>query len=573
MDKSGGDPVNEEDERDHTTCRNETNTRCGGFTVKAIECPVLIAGGGPVGMTLALNLARYGVRSIIVERNPTTTRHPKMDLTNGRSMELYRRLGLTEKLRDAGVPRSNPFDISWVTGLSGHELHRFHYPSAEQTEHLIQVENDGHHAVEAGLRVSQIMIEPVLKKAIDETPLIDVRFGTRFEQIVDQDETGVTADIVDEATGNVARVRCAFLAGCDGGGSRVRRQLGIELDGEMAVAGAYMVHFRSRDRDVVQRWGVTWHYQSGSGTLIAQNDDDIYTLQAWLIPGLGLEEKTPEEVLEGWAGRSFDYEIIQANPWTANFVVAQSFRKGRVLLAGDSAHQFIPTGGYGMNSGIADAAGLSWVIAAAIEGWGGDALIAAYELERKPTAWWHLQAAERHMGVRMEIGALYAEAGDIDGDGPDDQAKRAALGKKIATIGNAENESWGVELGYRYDQSPVIVHEDGAGTIDPLTYRANTQPGARFPHVFLETGVSIHDRLGLYFTLVVIDDGDTTEVMQQAKLRGLPLVELKLARPDLMAIYERNYLLVRPDQHVAWRGDALPEDIGSLLDLVTGRQT
>jgi 2-polyprenyl-6-methoxyphenol hydroxylase-like FAD-dependent oxidoreductase len=539
--------------------------------VSEINCPVLIAGGGPVGMTLALNLARYGVRSILVERNPETTRHPKMDLTNGRSMELYRRLGLTEKLRDAGVPRENAFDISWITSLSGHQLHRFHYPSANEAEALIRAENDGHHAVEAGLRVSQIMIEPVLKLAIDENPLIDVRFGTRFDQLIDQDETGVTVDIVEEATGKATRVRCAYLAGCDGGGSRVRRQLDIELDGDMAVAGAYMVHFRSTDRDVVQRWGATWHYQSGSGTLIAQNDDDIYTLQAWLIPGLDMEKKTPQEVLEGWAGKPFDYEILQANPWTANFVVAQKYRKGRVVLAGDSAHQFIPTGGYGMNSGIADAAGLAWILAAGVEGWGGDALFDAYDEERRPTAWWHLRASERHMAVRMQIGELYAVAGNIDGDTPADELKRGDMGQKIAAIGNAENESWGVELGYRYDESTIIVREPGLGEIDPLIYHPNTAPGARLPHVFLGDGVSIHDRLGLYFTLIVILDGDTTAFEQAADALGVPLEVLRVDRPDLAAIYERNFLLVRPDQHIAWRGDTLPDDASALLRLVTGQ--
>jgi 2-polyprenyl-6-methoxyphenol hydroxylase-like FAD-dependent oxidoreductase len=541
----------------------------GDRPMSQLEIPVLIAGGGPVGMTLALNLARYGVRSLLVERNPTTTRHPKMDLTNGRSMELYRRLGLTEKLRDAGVPRENGFDISWITSLSGHELHRFYYPSAAAAAAQIRAENDGHHAVEAGLRVSQIMIEPVLKRAVDEHPLIDVRFGTRFERLIDQDDSGVDVEIVEEASGVATRVRCAFLAGCDGGGSRVRRQLGIELDGEMAVAGAYMVHFRSQDRAVVQRWGATWHYQSGSGTLIAQNDDDIYTLQAWLIPGLDLESKAPEEVLEGWVGGPFQYEILQANPWTANFVVAQQYRKGRVLLAGDSAHQFIPTGGYGMNSGIADAAGLSWILAAAVQGWGGAALFDAYEQERKPTAWWHLRAAERHMAVRLEIGALYAAAGAIDG--PDDAAKRAELATRIGAIGNAENESWGVELGYRYDQSPIVVHEDGLGEIDPLMYRGGTAPGGRLPHVFLEGDISIHDRLGLYFTLVVVDGGDTRAFAAEAARLGLPLAVLALGRPDLIGIYERNFLLVRPDQHIAWRGDRLPADAAGLLKLVSGR--
>jgi 2-polyprenyl-6-methoxyphenol hydroxylase-like FAD-dependent oxidoreductase len=521
-------------------------------------------------MTLALNLARYGIRSVLVERNAETTRHPKMDLTNGRSMELYHRLDLTEQLRDAGVPRQNAFDIAWFTQVTGSELHRFPYPSADEATKQIARENDGHHAREAGLRVSQIMIEPVLKKAIDESPYIEVRFGTRFDRIVKQTAEGVIAEIVDETTGETTLVRCAYLAGCDGGGSRVRRQLDIDLDGQMAVAGAYMVHFRTSDASVFKPWGNTWHFQNGLGTVIAQNDDDIYTLQAWLIPELELEKKSPSEVLEGWVGRSFDYEILQANPWTANFVVAQSYRSGRVVLAGDSAHQFIPTGGYGMNSGIADAAGLAWVLAASIQGWGTDGLLDAYEIERRTVAWWHLRASERHMAVRGQIGELYAEAGSLDGDGPDAALSRAELGRKIAALGNAENESWGVELGYRYDDSPVIAHETGLGDIDPLVYRPNTAPGARLPHIFLEHGLSIHDKLGLYFTLVVLDDTDSAGFEEAARVAGLPMTTLRLDRPDLKSIFERNLILVRPDQHVAWRGDEMPANALELVKLVTG---
>jgi len=532
--------------------------------------PVLIAGGGPVGMTLALNLARYGVRSMLVERNPATTRHPKMDLTNGRSMELFHRLGIDEQLRDAGVPRENAFDILWVTNMVGHALHRFHYPSADEKTQIIRRENDGSHGAQAPLRVSQVEIEPVLKRAIDENPLVDVRFNHRFDEFISNGPDGVLARIVHSETGEASEVSCRFLAGCDGGGSRVRRRLGINLAGEENVAGAYMVHFRTDDRELLQRWGPVYHLQNGGGTIIAQNDHDIFTLQAWLLPGMNPDEMTPEGVLERWIGTKFEYEILQANPWFAHFVVAERYREQSTLLAGDAAHQYIPTGGYGMNSGIADAAGLSWVLAARLQGWGGDRLLDAYDAERRNTAWWHLEASRRHMGVRIRISELYAEAGDLLEEGPAGDARRAELAARIAELGNAENESWGVEYGYRYDQSPAIAHEVGAPAVDPLIYQGNTWPGARLPHVFLSDGEPIHDRLGLFFTLVVLDGTDTTTIEKAAGALAIPLEVLRLDRPDLRSIYERNLILVRPDQHVAWRGDSPPDDCRKLLSLVCG---
>lgn len=211
------------------------------------DTEVLIAGGGPVGMTLALELARHGVRSLLVERNATTTTHPKMDLTNGRSMELFRRLGIVDKLRAVGVPASEPLDIVWATSPLGHVLHRFAYPSPLASAEIARLANDGTGTREPAMRVSQIVLEPVLKREIDASPLVDVRFGWTYSAL-EQDAEGVTATIADSRTGEERRVRARFLAGCDGGGSKVRRDLGIALEGQHAIAQAFMVQ-RNRIRD------------------------------------------------------------------------------------------------------------------------------------------------------------------------------------------------------------------------------------------------------------------------------------------------------------------------------------
>lgn len=534
------------------------------------QTPVLIAGAGPVGMTLALFLAHYNVPSIIVERSAGTTKHPKMDLTNGRSMELFRKIGLVDELRRAGVPPENPFDVLWMMNLVEDDLYRFRYPSAKIKAEQAFNTNDGSFTREQGMRVSQIVIEPVLRAAIERAPLIDLRYETTFCEIIENGDDCVTSKLEHAETGTYC-VSSKFLVGCDGGGSRVRRDLKIPLVGEIDAVGAYMVHFRSGARDLFHRNGMSWHYQNSAGTMIAQNDDDIWTLQRWLHPGEDPSGFKPEEVLEGWAGTRFDYEILQANPWKAHFVVAERYQAGRVALAGDAAHQYLPTGGYGMNSGIVDAADLSWMVAAQIQGWGGRDLLQAYEAERKPTAWMHLAASKRHLAVRLAIGEVYADLALEEADGVFNVQARAHAAKRIEALGNAENESWGVEHGYRYADSPLIAHEGGAPDLQPIEYRPDTWPGSRLPHVFIDEEVSIYDMLGPYFTLVSFVDSDVDAFAGAAARLGVPLETVTVDRSDLRSIFKRSHLLVRPDHHIVWRGDTMPADPAAILELATGR--
>ena len=336
--------------------------------------PVLIAGGGPVGMTLAHDLARRGVDCTLIERNASTTVHPKMDITNGRSMELFRRAGLAPALRAAAVPESHPFDVSWITSLSGHELHRFRYPSVDQARIEIRERNDGSQPREPAMRVSQVEIEPVLKRAIDAEPRVDVRFGVEFVAL-EQDRDGVTVTMRHQADDTRETMRCYYLVGCDGGTSSVRDRLGIPLSGASRIMPRFMTHFRSTATNLLQQFGIAWHYQSVHGTLIAQNDKDVWTLHSRFPPGQEPADVDPGALLRKFAGTDFEHQILVANHWTPHLLVADSYRKGRVLLAGDAAHQYIPTGGYGMNTGIGDAYDLGWKLAAIIRGFGGPALI------------------------------------------------------------------------------------------------------------------------------------------------------------------------------------------------------
>jgi 2-polyprenyl-6-methoxyphenol hydroxylase-like FAD-dependent oxidoreductase len=531
--------------------------------------PVLIAGGGPIGLTLGHALASFGVKCLLVERNRSTSSHPKMDLTNGRSMELYRRLGLVDRIRAVGVPQDHDSVVAWVTNPAGYELHRFTYPSLNEMRKRIRAVNDGTMPSQAPQRISQVVLEPLLKEALEEQPTAAVAFGVYLESF-EQDAHGVRATLIDNNTGAVQKVHADYLIGCDGGGSTVRRGLGIPLEGVSQIRSSYMVHFRSSRRDILQRWGVVWHCQGQGGTIIAQDDKEHWTLQARLDPALDPESVDPRELLREFIGEEINAEILVANPWAAHALVAESYRTGRVFLAGDSAHQYVPTGGYGMNTGVGDAMDLGWKLAATLQGWGGPALLDSYEAERRPVGLRNREAARRNLAVRMQIGDYYAAAGDIRGCTSEAAGNRRTLARQIAAAGNLENEAWGVEFGYRYIHSPIVPPARAASTDDPAVYCPNTVPGSRLPSVVLGDGALLHDRLGPWFTLIAFDGADLGDFEAVSRSLRIPAAVVRVPEANLLRIYEQPLILVRPDDHVAWRGAAAPADWRPVLRLATG---
>lgn len=515
---------------------------------------VLIAGAGPVGMTLALELARHGVPSRMFERAFTTTRHPKMDITNGRSMELFRRLGLAEKLRAAGVPDTHPLDVAWVTSMAGHELHRFKYAPPAELRARYHAINDGAQPLEPAMRVSQIVVEPILQAAVLAEPLIDARWGMAVEG-AGQSTTGVWIDVRDRETDQVQRVEGAYLAGCDGGNSTVRNAMDIGLEGDAGVANRYMIHFKSDDRAMLQRFGMAWHYQSPAGTLIAQNDVDTWTLHARFPDAVDPDSVDPMDTLRAFLGADINAEILVANPWEPHLLLADAYQNGRVFLAGDAAHQYIPTGGYGMNTGIGDAVALGWMLAATLNGWGGPALLAAYEAERRPIGGINRGWSGAHTGVRIAI----MEAYQAHPNAATDAGERASLAAAIAALGNLENEAWGVEFAYRYDASPLIAPilaaEPGvAPPDDPAAIPATAWPGMRAPSLILPHGQALLDLFEPSgFTLLCFNSAPDTSAMEQA---GAPVTRIDLAFDAARNVYGADLALIRPDGHLAWRGNA-----------------
>ncbi len=566
-----------------------------------LQTPVLIAGGGPVGLVLAHELAHRGVDALLVERNPETTRHPKMDVTNGRSMEHFRRLGIADAIRQRAVPSDHPMSVVWVNRVAGWELARFEYPSVDWGRDIIRYVDDGSLPLEPDMRISQVVLEPVLKEILEtRCPGIEVRFGWELVSF-QQDAEGVTSLLRHGASGETQEVRSLYLAGCDGAASVTRKGLGIGLDdldarslmgdamdfrgrldalrsslrrrlgGGRAAGGAlYLIHFRSRDRDFFERFGRAWHIQSPDhGTLIAQNDVDTWTLHVPLPAGLDPATLDPRAFLFANIGAEFDCEILVANAWAPRLALAQRYGDGRVWLAGDSAHQVIPTGGYGMNTGVGDAVALGWRLAALLEGWGGPGLLPAYEWERLPVGRRNRAASARHMAIRLQIG--FASSAKIHGASRRGERARRALGRRILALGNLENEALGIELDDRYEGSPLVTSEAGKPPAHAMAhYRPSSWPGLRAPSLYLGDGSALFDRLGPGFTLLRFSESDSGALESAAASCGLPLRVLDVRDARARRLYERKFVLVRPDQHVAWRGDALPSDCDAVLDRLRG---
>lgn len=560
------------------------------------DTSVLIAGGGPVGLTLALELERHGIDAILIERNPSTTRHPKMDITNGRSMEIFRRLGVIEKLREVAVPGDHQVSVVWATNLVGEELARFDYPSVDEANRLLRENNDGRMALEPGMRVSQVVLEPVLKEALDtRAKHIDIRFGWGLHSF-EQDDEGVTAAIKCTETGELATIRSRYLAGCDGANSVAREGLGIPVNTitplEIVKANdrdnfladyrgeplqdpkrwpaRHQIHFKSNDRELFEQFGGrTWHLQFPDGTtVISQNDLDTWTMH--FLPDLypGIEDADPKDVLHKMLGRECDCEVLESNRWYPKLGLADNFGCGRVWLAGDSVRQVIPTGGYGMNTGIGDAMALGWALAANVSGWAGSQLFAAYEVERRHVSARNRIASGTHASVRGMISRSHP--GEIlFGKGAKADAARADLGAYISELGNLENEAWGIEWGYRYDDSPIICHEEGRPpAYEWEFYEPTTWPGAKAPNVFMPDGEPLFDMFSRGFTLLNLGNKPVELLVESASSANVPLRVLNINNDHVAELYEKALVLVRPDQHVAWRGDQQPETLGSAEEIM-----
>jgi len=528
---------------------------------------VIVAGAGPVGLTLAIDLGRRGVSCLIMERDPTTAPWPKMDRSNARTMEFYRRIGIVDRVRALGYPPDNPMDVFLTTRLSEPPIAVLKYPSVAERRKQIAESPDGSFLLEPYQLVSQNKLEPLLKEIAEGTPKVTVRYGCELVDFA-QDENGVTVH-TRTTSGAAGTVRATYLVGCDGGSSTVRKKLDIKLEGQGGVRDVVQVIFRSDDLYDRIVTGKGRHYQfagEATSSLVAQGDRKEFTLHTSLPPDTDFEP-----VIHDLIGFSCHFEIRHVVPWRPHLLVAERYRDRRVFLAGDAIHLVIPTGGLGMNTGVGDAFDLSWKLAGVIKGWGGPGLLDGYEEERRP------------IGLRNRDASGWAAAGvpiwralvtpAIHEATPEGRAARQRLAASFDVNHRRMHGMVGVEAGYSYAGSRLIADEPGnVAEWETSRYIPRAVPGARIPHMWLKDGRAMQDVLGDGYTLLDLrGDCDTARLEAAFCALGAPLEILRFDEARVRGVYGASVFLLRPDLHIAWRGEGPPVDPAPLARMVTGR--
>jgi len=538
-----------------------------------MDSDVVIVGAGPTGLTLAVDLGRRGVRCTLIEQKERPAFLPKMERINARSMEIYRRMGLAQKIRAAGLRPDCPMDVYIVLALDRPPLLHLRYPSVNEAQAQTRASNDGTLPLEPYQLISQYTLEPLLKAVAETIPAVTVRYGCEFLSLR-QDDGGVTARV--QTADGVRELRAAYLVGCDGGASAVRRELDIGLSGEGNLLTLRQALFRCDelfDRLPIAGpsgrgpgHGRHYHVADDKSTFLIMQDSTRH----WTLHSVRDTDAEMQPAFERTVGVPVKYEMLSCAPWRQNLLLADRYGKDRVFLAGDAVHLVIPTGGLGMNSGVGDAIDLSWKLAATLAGWGGPQLLKSYEIERR-------QVGERNVGAsryatigRRKWRAMWRpDIGEANAAG-------AAARQHLAAVADVEqrksNEMIGAELGYRYVDSPVVCNVPGGPEHLFRVYEPTTWPGARLPHVWLDDGTAMQDRIGDGYTILKLggSTADARGLERAIAGRGAPVAVLDVPSAAAREVYGCDLILLRPDLHVVWRGNAAPDDPAYVAAVATG---
>jgi 2-polyprenyl-6-methoxyphenol hydroxylase-like FAD-dependent oxidoreductase len=514
------------------------------------QTSVVIAGAGPVGLGLACELGLRGIDCLLIEKRDGSVTVPKQSMVSARNMEFCRRWGVAKAVRNAVWPQSYPRDFIYLDTLRGRELLRVKVPSYGQRD-----QRD--FTPEAPCPCPQIYFDPLLLKRVKTFPNVTVRYNKAVYSFR-QDDDGVAVRLTDLETGATENIRARYLVGCDGPAGAVREALAIELGGLGVVAISVNIFFRSAELASFhdKGWARFYRLIDDGGCwseLIPIDGKELWRLTVFDEPA---STAAPDTLLRKMAGDAFPYEILSVSRWERRDFVAKSYGQGRVVIAGDAAHECSPTGGIGMHTGLEEVVNLGWKLAAMTEGWGGPDLVASYAAERLPIARRNVELATRSFRAIADIPGL-----------PD-----------IDTVDWRTTPNWlsipeHLKIQCCYEGSPICV-PDGAPAPDaePTRFIPSTRPGARAPHAWLADGTSTLDLFSDGFTLLRLGDRppDAGPLAAAARACRVPLREIAIADPDIAALYERKLVLVRPDGHVAWRGDALPTDAAGIVERMRG---
>jgi 2-polyprenyl-6-methoxyphenol hydroxylase-like FAD-dependent oxidoreductase len=540
----------------------------------SITASVIIAGGGPVGLCLAMDLAWRGVDVVVIEQRAAgEPPSVKCNHVSSRSMEIFRRLGLVREIRAAGLPDDYPNDVVFRTRATGFELTRIPIP-CRRDRYTSRHGPDTHWPTpEPAHRINQIYFEPILFRHASGLPKVRIFSSTRVEGFT-QSGDGVRVTGRETGTGRVLTFEGQYVVGCEGGRSAIRREIGARLMGDDVIQRVQSTYFRAPDLIGLvtppNAWMSYLYNPERAGNLVAIDGRERWLLHNYLLPHEADFESVDRDRslrrLLG-VGPAFRYEILGTEDWTGKRLVADRFRDRRMFICGDAAHLWVPYAGYGMNAGIADAMNLSWLLAAHLTGWAPESILEAHEQERQPITEQVSRFAMKHAeGAIRERTQLPPE---IEEDSASGAAARARVGKAAYELNVQQFACAGLNYGYFYDRSPLIFYD---GEAQPgytmFDYTASTVPGCRTPHFWLKDGRSLYDAMGPGYTLLRFDPSiDVSAFEREASNHHVPVAVLDV---PLNEPYRHKLLLSRPDQHVAWRGDALPADVAALLNRLRG---
>jgi 2-polyprenyl-6-methoxyphenol hydroxylase-like FAD-dependent oxidoreductase len=513
--------------------------------------PVLIVGAGPVGLTLAIELGLRGIECVLVEQRDGRLRVPRMSQVSVRNMEFCRRWGIADKVRGAVWSSTHPLDFVYAASLTGPEIARLKLPSYARQGSL-------DYSPEGGCTCPQIFFDPILAETARSLPKVTLRYRTRLDSFA-QDGAGVHARLTDLASGQETTLSAQYMVGCDGAGGTVRPLLDIPLDGLGTIATSVNIFFRSPELASLhdKGWARFYRMIDDGGCwseLIAIDGRELWRLTVFHHEGPTIES---DAYLRKMAGRDFAYEVIDTTAWERRDCVARSYRRGRVLIAGDTAHQSSPTGGVGMHAGVCEAVNLAWKLEALFKGWGGPRLLDSYESECRPIAEWY---------VELSTGTFDALTSLPGGMGMRDTI--------VADKGILRRLSMPDQLRaqFCYEASPICVADGTPPPWGDARLAPSARPGTRAPHGWIADGKSTLDLFGDGFVLLRLGGAadDAEPLCAAASARGVPFRVADIDRPEIARLFERRLVLVRPDAHIAWRGDALPADPAALIDRVRG---